>query len=61
MIRRKHFDASLCNDVQSIARIAGSEHKLAGTEPARVNAGQHGLNVLRRQMSQEIAFRQQPN
>lgn len=55
------FDRSARDDVQRIARIAGTEQNLASREVPVLHARQQLLDPLCRQVAQEIAFRQQPD
>ena len=47
------------NNIQGVALVAGTKQNFAGIKPARANVGQDGLDPLRRQMPQEVAFGKQ--
>ena len=55
----EHLHLSFCHDVERIARIAGMEQRFAAFELAGADIGQNGFDFFRRQMPQQVAFRQQ--
>ena len=56
---REHIHLAFGNDVERVARIADVKQDFAGFEMALADIGQNALDAFRRQMPQQIAFRQQ--
>ena len=55
----KHVDLALRHDVERVSSVAGTEENLAIVEVAVADAWQDSFDFFRRQMAQQIAFRQQ--
>ena len=59
MLLVQHLDAALGHDVERVARVALAEHRLARLDRALMQAVEQRLDILGREMAQQVALRQQ--